>query len=222
MLFNRKPPVTEKRITMPQVGWDKLEELLASLGNQRSTRITYYQSKLEMIEPQPAHDRIARLMESLLLVLADESGDDVANLGSQLLKHQPQGIAIQPDGCYYLAQRIRSGTRAELDLTQTPPPDLVVDVQLDQASPKRLGLFAGLGIPEVWQYVTSLNEAEVLQGELTLLELQEHQYIPIGHSRMYPELSQAQIADFIAQSDTIGLTQSLTVLRDWARSAFDR
>jgi Uma2 family endonuclease len=218
MLFNRKPVITEKRITLPDVTWEKLEMLLADLGNTRSTRITYYQGKLEMLEPPPQHDRVTRLIDSLLQVIADEAGDDLLGLGSQLLKQAEMGIAIQPDACYYLAQRVQPEARAELDLSQVAPPNLAIDVQFGEASSRRLGLMAGLGIPEVWQYVTSLNEAEVLQGELTLLALVENDYEAIPHSRLYDYLDRHRIAEFIAQSDTIGLTQSLTVLRSWARS----
>jgi Uma2 family endonuclease len=219
MLFNRKPAITEKRITLPDVTWGKLETLLADLGNQRSTRITYYQGKLEMLEPQPQHDRITRLIDSLLLVLADVAGDDLFSLGSQLLLQPEMGIAIQPDACYYLAQRVQTDNRAELDLSQVAPPDLAIDVPLGEASSKRLGLLAGLGVPEVWQYVTSLNEAEVLQGELTLLELVGDCYQPTDCSLMYEQLNRDRVVEFITQSDAIGLAQSLTVFRSWARSA---
>jgi Uma2 family endonuclease len=217
-MFNRKPVITEKRITLPDISWDKLAALLVDLGNTRSTRITYYQGKLEMLEPQPQHDRITRLIDSLLLVMADEAGDDLFSLGSQLLLQPEMGIAIQPDACYYLAQRVQSGVRAELDLSQVAPPNLAIDVQLGEPSSRRLGLLAGLGVPEVWQYVTSLNEAEVLQGELTMLELVDDRYQPIAHSRMYHQLNRDRVVEFIAQSDAIGLTQSLTVFRSWARS----
>jgi Uma2 family endonuclease len=220
-MFNRKPVVTEKRITLPDISWDKLAALLVDLGNTRSTRITYYQGKLEMLEPQPQHDRITRLIDSLLLVLADEAGDDLFSLGSQLLLQPEMGLAIQPDSCYYLAQRVQSGDRAELDLSQVAPPDLAIDVQLGEASSKRLGLLAGLGVPEVWQYVTSLNEAEVLQGELTMLELVGDRYKPIDRSCMYEPLNRDRIVEFITQSDAIGLAQSLTVLRSWAKAAMN-
>ncbi|NJR67950.1 MAG: Uma2 family endonuclease [Synechococcales cyanobacterium CRU_2_2] len=188
MLFGNKLPASEKRITLSQVSWEQLEALLQDLGNQRSTRITYYQGKLEIFDPCPNHDRITRLMDSLLQVLADEAGDNLCNLGSQLLKQAEMAIAIQPDSCYSLDQRgqaQRAGDRAELNLPKVPPPDLVIDIQLNQASPKRLGLFAGLGIPEVWQYVTSIDAAQVLKGQLTLLGLEGHRYEPIAHSRLY-------------------------------------
>jgi Uma2 family endonuclease len=215
MFFRQKTPATEKRITLPQVSWEQLEKILTDLGNQRSTRMTYYQGKLEISDPCSHHDRVTRLMDSLLRLLADENGDDLFPGGSQLLKQSDLAIAIQPDACYYLAQRIRFGDRAELDLRQVAPPDLVIDIQLNQASLKRLGLFAGLGIPEVWQYVTSLNEAEVLKGELTLLGLQNNRYEPIAHSRLYDFLPADVITSFILQSDSIGLTQALTQLRSW-------
>ncbi len=217
MLFNRKPAVTDKRITLPDISWEQLEALLADLGNQRSTRLTYYQGKLEMLEPQPQHDRVARLIDSLLQVMADEAGDVLFNLGAQLLKHPAMGIAIQPDSCYYLARRVQPADRAELDLSQVRPPNLAIDVQFGEASSRRLGLLAGLGVPEVWQYVTSVNEAAVLQGELRIFDLVDHTYESIDHSQLYDYLDRDRIAGFIAQSDTIGLAQSLTLLRSWAR-----
>ncbi|NJN30287.1 MAG: Uma2 family endonuclease [Synechococcales cyanobacterium RM1_1_8] len=215
MFSRQKNPATEKRITLSQVSWEKLEAILEDLGNQRSTHITYYQGKLEILEPWTHHDRIVRLMDSLLRLLADESGDDLCGGGSQLLKHSERGIAIQPNACYYLAQRPRFGDRAELDLRQVAPPELAIDIQLHRASLKRLGLFAGLGIPEVWQYVTSLDEAQVLKGELTLLGLQNNRYEPISHSRLYDFLPTAVITSFIAQSDSAGLAQALAQLRSW-------
>lgn len=219
MFSRQKNPVSEKRITLSKVSWGKLEAILEDLGQQRSTRITYYQGKLEILQPCPHHDRGARLMDSLLQLLADDNGDDLFHAGSPLLKQSESGIAIQPDACYYLAQRICFGDRAELDLGQVPPPDLVIDIQLQRPSLKRLGLFAGLGIPEVWQYVTSLDEAEVLQGELTLLGLKDSGYEPITHSRLYDVLPGEVIRGFIAQSDSVGLAQALSQLRSWLPSA---
>lgn len=216
MLFNRKPPASEKRISLNQIDWPQFEALLQDLGNQRSTRITYYQGKLQMFDPHPHHDRIARLLDSLLLALADEAGDDLFSLGAQLLKHPAMGIAIQPDMAYYLARRTRPSDRAELDLQQVPAPDLVIDIQLEKASPKRLGLLAGLGVPEIWQYVTSLRENEVLQGELRLLQLQDSEYVVASRSQLYDFLPAEYIHSFIQQSDTIGLPQALTELRSWA------
>jgi Uma2 family endonuclease len=218
MLFNRKPPATEKKITLPQVSWEKLESLLLELGNTRSAHITYDRGQLEMIEPHPAHDRVQRLIESLLLVLADETGDELRNLGAMLLKQPELGIAIQPDACYYLEQQVRPGDRAELDLRQVPTPDLVIDVQFEPGEPKRLAMFAAIGIPEVWQYTTQMDEAEVLKGQLVMLQLQGDRYHPVANSVLYDFLPGQQVTEFIAQSDTMGLAQALTLLRSWAKS----
>jgi Uma2 family endonuclease len=218
MLFSRKPPVTEKKVTLPNINWDKLETLLAELGNQRSVQITYDRGQLEMIEPHPERDRAQRLMESLLLVIADEAGDDLVNLGSVLLKQPQLAIAIQPDACYYEGTRVRPDQRAELDLSRQPAPHLIVDVQLEQAAAKRLGMFAALGIAEVWQYVAYPDD-DRRNGELSLYQLATDRYQPSATSWLYPFLSATQITEFIQQSDTIGLAQALTVLRSWAKTA---
>lgn len=218
MLFKPKRPITEKRITLSRVSWETLEALLADLGNQRSTRITYYQGKLEILDPSPSRDRIARLLDSFLQVLADERGEALGAVGSQLLKHGALAIALQPDSCYYRGQAVYRGDRAELDLCQVPPPDLAIDLQFHRASKKRLGLFAGLGIPELWQYVLPTDAAEKLTGELTLFGLQDGGYRAIAHSCFYDGLSAEHVSSFIQHSEAKGLTQALTQLRSWLRS----
>ncbi len=266
MFFNRQPPATEKKVTLPKVSWEKLEALLTELGPQRSVRITYDRGQLEMLDPHAQRDRVQRLMESLLMLIADEVGDDLVNCGSVLLKQAALGLAIQPDACYYPRdqspwhdRRVSSrdissrdvssrdvssrdgGDRSELDLTHQSPPQLVVDVQwvadgqwvadmpLEPAALKRLEIFAALGIAEVWLYLIQTDQVQTdqvpVKGELRLYDLGRDQAVPdragrqpCSMSRLYPFLSTRQIVEFIDQSDTIGLTQALTLLRAWART----
>jgi Uma2 family endonuclease len=261
MFFNRQPPATEKKVILPKVSWEKLEALLTELGVQRSVQITYDRGQLEMLEPHPQRDRVQRLIESLLLLIADEVGDDLVNCGSMLLKQAALGVAIQPDACYY--QRSRSprrgraiadrdiagrdvgdrdaGDRAELDLMAQSAPQLVVDVQWVAdvsiaAALKRLEIFAALGIAEVWQYRIQIDQPvdqENVKGELRLYDLRLDQTgldqaapdragrQPCPMSRLYPFLSTRQIVEFIDQSNTIGLTQALTLLRAWTRTVIE-
>ena len=44
------------------------------------------------------------------------------------------------------------GLRERVDLTSDPPPDLALEVEGTRSALDRMGVYAGLGIPEVWRY----------------------------------------------------------------------
>ena len=69
---SKKALPTEKRTILSNVNWQKFERLLVELGEGRQTRLTYFRGKLELMTPIAAHERCNQLLESLILVLAEE------------------------------------------------------------------------------------------------------------------------------------------------------
>jgi Uma2 family endonuclease len=55
-------------------------------------------------------------------------------------------------------------SRTETNLGEDPPPDLVIEVEVSRSVLDRLGIYAALGVPEVWRHdgetvrVLRLNE----------------------------------------------------------------
>jgi hypothetical protein len=79
---------------------------------------------------------------------------------------------------------------------------------------------ASLGIREIWQYVTSVQPDDLLQGQLSLYRTTgEGQYEAISQSSVFPWVTPQRVMEFLQQSDSIGLVQALTVLRRWAAAA---
>ncbi|MEB3292913.1 MAG: Uma2 family endonuclease [Synechococcales bacterium] len=218
MLFRRKPIVTEKRILLQNVNWQKLEELLHELGPERQIQLTYDRGKLEMMTPLAEHDRCNRLIESLLLVIADEAGYDLASPGKVLLSQPELGQAIQPTACYYLDKLPPGSQCLEVSLLRVAPPDLAVDVLIQEGSMKRLGLFDTLRIPEVWQYTTTVGE-NALKGQLTIWQWTEQGYVSSDRSPTFPFLPISKVVEFLSESESVGLAKALTLLRSWAKEA---
>jgi Uma2 family endonuclease len=209
----RKPTQTEHRIVLPNVSWPKLEAILQDLGPTRTARFAYDRGKLEMTTPLEDHDRCNRLIESLILVLVEEVELSVKNIGSVLLKRADLGRAIQPDAGYYFGDDpVRHG--AELDVTQDPVPDLAVAIT--KSSLDVFSLYADMGVPEVWQYVTVMGD-DVLQGKLGIYQLQSSRYVATANSLIFPFLPAQRVLEFLEQSDKIGLAQALIVLRSWIK-----
>ncbi|MGG6267738.1 Uma2 family endonuclease [Leptolyngbya sp. AN03gr2] len=213
--MGRKPTPTEKRVTLSGVSWQSFEELLSELGQTRTSRLTYDRGKLEMMTPLEEHDRCLRLIESLILVLADELYLKIYSLGSVLLTLPDLGRAIQPDAMYSL-EDIKLQKRAELDMNRADSPELAIEVAIGRGSLDRESLYVSMGVPEIWQYTTTVGD-DVLKGSLQIYQLEGDRYIATENSKLFPTLPGARVQEFIEQSDTIGLAQALIVLREWSK-----
>lgn len=212
--MGRKPTPTEKRVTLSGVSWQQLETLLEELGTSRTARLTYDRGKLEMMTPLEEHDRCARLIESLILVIADEMRVKVNSIGSVFLVRPDIGRGIQPDSCYYIDESVRLGKRAELDMNQSPPPNIAIEVSIGRGQLDRFSLYGSMDVPELWCYVTVVGD-DVLKGNLQIFQLQNDRYVETSNSAAFPFLTAKRVLEFLEQSDTIGLAQSLIVLREW-------
>lgn len=210
----RNPSPSERRVVLPRVDWQQFETLLDELGTSRTSRLTYAGGKLEMMTPLEEHERCDRLIESLLLVVAEEADVPLYSNGSLLLKRADLGEAIQPEGCYSVGNPIPAQRRAELDLERVSPPDLVVDVAISTGSLDRLSLYGSMRIPEIWRYTTTVGD-DVLKGTLQIYRSQGERYVESPNSGLFPFLPGARVLEFLEQSDAIGLAQALIVLRDW-------
>ena len=216
--FRKKTVASEKRIVLPNVTWQKLEAIVVELGLDREVHLTYDNGKLELMTPLELHRRGNRLLESLLLVVADEADETLTNLGSILLMDPEHDRAIQPFGAYYLDPLPRPITTRELEMTGIAAPDLAIELVIKPGTMNRLGIFETLGVREVWAY-TLEEQNDSFKGVLSLWELTDRGYKPIRSSVAFPFLSIPRIDQFITESETLGLSQALTLLRSWVSKA---
>lgn len=214
---SKKSPPTEKRTVLSDVTWQKFESLVAELGTERQTRLTYYRGKLELMTPIAAHERCNKLLESLIFVIAEELHRPVTNLSSVLLKAPQLGCATEPDACYYFQAGQMQG-RAELILPPDPLPDLLIEVALTKSNLDKLQLYAALQIPEVWRYITSADE-DILKGKLLIYKLQGDRYVESNFSSVFSFLSASRVLQFLQESDSISLAASIRLLRSWVKES---
>jgi Uma2 family endonuclease len=208
------PAPSESRTLLQQVSWQKYEQLLEEMGQKRTARFTYDRGRLEMMTPLEEHERCHKLIESLIQVVTDELNLSVASFKVPTLKDASQQIATEPDTGYYIQNADQMQRKYMVDLAIDPPPDLILDVQLSKSSINKFGLYAELGIPEVWRYISKPGET-FLKGKFFIHYLQGGQYIEEDCGLAFPFLSAGRILQFIDQSDAIGLPKALQDLRFW-------
>lgn len=139
---------------LSSISWQTYENLLKDLGEESKVHLTYDQGYLEIIMSPllPPHERYSSLFHAFILVLSEELKVDICSMGSTTLRRQDLKRGLEPDKSYYIQHEAQVRDKRELDLTQLPPPDLVVEVDITSPSLKKLPIYLVLGVPEVWRY----------------------------------------------------------------------
>src|SRR5262245_11252298 len=87
----------------------------------------------------------------LITILAEELDVPIQGGGSTTFRREEVQGGLEPDQCFYVQNVDRIVGRDEIDLTRDPPPDLAVEVEISRRSLRREGVYARLGVPELWR-----------------------------------------------------------------------
>jgi Uma2 family endonuclease len=202
-------PANTHHAILPNISWQTFETILTEMGNHRTTRLAYDMGTLEIMTPLMPHEYNNRLLEHLVFALAQELNLNLKSTGSLTCKRQDLAKGVEPDSSFYIQNEPIMRNKQNLDLTQDPPPDLVIEVDYTSASIDKLPIYLALGVPEVWRY-----DYPVMQ----IYQMCEGIYIPCDVSPTFANLPLTiEIPHFLAQSLEIGEIPMIEAFRDWVR-----
>ena len=200
---------TQGRGVLNNISWQTFETILAEMGNNRATRLAYDHGTLEIMTPLMPHDRNKRLIENLIIALAEELKLDIMSIGSTTCKRQDLLRGVEPDSGFYIQNEPLMRQKRNLDLTVDPPPDLVIEVDYTSASVDRMPIYLALGVDEVWRY-----DEPVMQ----IYQLREGVYVPCDVSPTFANLPlTTEIPRFLEESLKIGEIPMISSFRAWVR-----
>jgi Uma2 family endonuclease len=199
---------TEQRFVLKTADWKMYREISSALVN-RHVRLTYDRGRLEFMTLSFLHENSSNLLGRLIEVLTEELDMPLRSAGSTTLNREDLDKGLEPDQGYYLENEAKVRDKDEIDLTQDPPPDLAVEVDISRSSLNRLGIYAAMGVPEVWRY----------DGDtLAVYELNENgQYDRVDKSPHFPFLPLAEVVGFLKKSHSMSETQLIRGFRAWVR-----
>ena len=190
------------------VSWQEFEEILAEFEDNPSFRLAYDRGTLEIMTPLPEQVGYKEIIGDLIKDLADELELDYASFGSTTWKKEATLAGSEPDNCFYLQNEKAVRGRLDIDLTQDPPPDLVLEIDITSKSLDRLPIYARLGVPEIWRYD---------RGILKIYHLQAGQYQETDFSLAFPSIPVKEIPDFILKNIALGRRKLRQNFRLWVR-----
>lgn len=203
-------PNSTNRTILNHISWRTFETILMEIGNHRNTRLTYDQGSLEIMTPLMPHEHNKRLIEKLIDALAEELNLNLKSIGSLTCKRQDLEKGVEPDSSFYIKNEAIMRNKQTLDLTQDPPPDLVIEVDYTSSSINKLPIYLALGVPEVWRY-----DYPIMQ----IYHLSDGIYLPCNDSPTFANLPlNTEIPRFLAQSLEIGEIPMIRSFRSWIQS----
>ncbi|AGA31592.1 Uma2 family endonuclease [Singulisphaera acidiphila] len=143
---------TSPGVLFEGTSWDDYEAMLRIVGN-RPIRVTYDRGSMEIMSPLWKHGGLSYLLGRLIDVLTEEWDIPVEAADPVTFKREDLAKGVEPDKCYYFgdhAAQVRGKDR--LNMGVDPPPDLVIEADITSSSLDRLGIYAALGICEVWRF----------------------------------------------------------------------
>jgi Uma2 family endonuclease len=201
-----------QRATIENVSWEDYEGLMAAReAAGRHFRLTYDQGSLEIMPTSLAHELFKKILALLIEAWLSETGGSYLPGGNVTVKLRLKKRGFEPDECYYIQNRSRMAGRRELDPATDPPPDLVIEAEVSRTVTRRLAVFAGLGVPEVWRY----DGARVT----VLLLASNGEYEESATSRAVPTFPFAEVPRYVAlaeSSDDYAVVDR--AFRAWVRS----
>ena len=195
------------RIILQNISWQEFEEILTELGENRASRLAYYQGNLEIKMPLPKHEVAKVIIGDLVKIILEELEIDCECFGSTTFKRQDMNSGIEPDDSFYIQNHLQMIGKQKIDLNIDPPPDLVIEI--DVTSKTQLDAYLALAVPEVWRYENDKLQINIWQNG---------KYIESEVSPNFPNLPIAEIIpQFVEESRILGRSPTLRKFRQWVK-----
>jgi Uma2 family endonuclease len=196
------------RVLLNNISWQTYQCLVKDFEQQPGMRLTYDRGLLEIKMPLDPHETYRKLLGRLVEALTEELAVEVRSLGSRTCDRQDLARGLEPDQCYYIQNEQAVWDKEQIDLSQDPPPDLAIEVDITSSSINRLDIYADLGVPEIWRY----------DGQnLIMYHLENQQYQNCSHSIAFPLLTPSDLKRFLELKKTTKENALIRLFREWVR-----
>ena len=203
----------EQHFLLEDVDWRFYEMLLGQVGD-RHVFITYDLGRLELMSPSWRHDTRSRLLGLLVTLVADALNVPIKGGGSTTFRRENSEAGLEPDQCFYIRNIDRISGKDEIDLSQDPPPDLAIEVEISRRLLQRQGIYERLGVPELWR-----DDGRRIR---VYLLGRDGKYRQSARSLSFPSLPVNKLGDLMEMSRTLDDTAWVRAVRDWATKNLKR
>ncbi|MEO7730974.1 MAG: Uma2 family endonuclease [Kofleriaceae bacterium] len=169
----------EHRFLLHGVPWWTYVALRDALDDQSGLKMTYLKGTLELLSPSTLHEDAKKIIARLLEVWAMERDVDLRGFGGATFRREAKERGLEPDECYKLGK-----------LEDDDVPDLAIEVIVSSGLVDKMDVYAGLAVPEVWEWRPS--QRTVIVHRLVAGVYERH-----DHSTLLSEVDLALLSSFV-------------------------
>jgi Uma2 family endonuclease len=200
---------TDNRLVLEGEPWSAYTRLLKLFDERRRVRITYDRGVLEIMTLTHEHEHRAAVLARLAVLWTLVRGIPLKTGKSTTFRRRDIKKGLEPDECFWIANESLVRDKDRIDLSEDPPPDLVIEIDVTNSSVPRLPIYAALGMPEVWRIDQGVLTFQILQPDGT--------YTASSMSRALPPLTPEDLEPFLAMRGHIDETALSRLFCDWVR-----
>jgi len=174
----------ERRFVLHGVPWQMYVALRDALDDQSGLKMTYLRGALELMSPSLLHEDAKKIIARLVEVWAMERDVDLRGFGGATFRQEAKERGLEPDECYKLGKLDDDGV-----------PDIAIEVIVTNSLVDKMAVYAGLEVPEVWEWRPSTSTIVVhrLIGE---------RYERRDRSEVLPALDLAELSRFVQPGES--------------------
>jgi Uma2 family endonuclease len=191
-----------------QTDWNGYLAVSALIGDRR-LRTFYTDGEMEILMPSSKHEIWISLLGRLIELFTLELRIGTKCAGMTTFRREDLEKGIEPDRCYYIFNEPKVRGKLELDLRVDPPPDLALEVEITSSVEKRMRIYAGLGVLEVWRF----DGEKLMVSQLVA----NGEYVVVDRSRFFPMVPMSEWLRFMRMYEEMDETALLIKFQDWVR-----
>jgi Uma2 family endonuclease len=201
--------MAEQRLLLHNVSWQSYVTIADALPDRPALRMTYDRGNLEFMTTSPQHEILKKKLGRMVETLAEEFNLPLYPAGNMTFRREELERGLEPDDCYWIAHERLMRARMDWVPRRDPPPDLVLEIEISRSALNRMGIYAALGVPEVWRCDGTSIRVERLQPDGT--------YQRSVDSPTFPGIPLAGLVPFLHPSEAVDYLSVIRSFRTWVR-----
>jgi Uma2 family endonuclease len=199
-----------QRLVLYGEPWETYIRLLQLFDERRHLRITFDRGALEIMTLSPEHEHLKYVIRRLIEAVTEELGLPIMGYGSMTMKRRKKLRGLEPDECFWIQNEALVRNLKTYKLRRDPPPDLILEVDVTRSPVNRMGIYAALGVPEVWRFRKEHLDFNILG--------KDGKYSVQPTSLAFPGIPSEEINRFLARRGQNDHNTLVREFREWIRS----
>ena len=199
----------EQKVILEGVSWGTYTRLLEEHECSSGTRFNYDDGALEIMVLSAEHERLKQSLTTIVVLIAAEMEIDIDAVGSTTFRREDLCKGFEAFASFYIQNRLRVAGKTRIDLSEDPPPDLAIEIDITSPSLNKFPLYAALYVPEVWRHDGTA---------VTIFRLSDRSYTEVETSDSLPGVTAARLSELMDLSKQLSSTEWVRLVRQTAQA----